>query len=148
MRTDFVDDWNYVRIIRRNQALWQPPGQCQMVLQFLFEGVGINGHGPLYRRSARRRWAKLYLKECAQSMEAFHNKDLSRPERCGTVLGRARGHEQPVFAFLYNFTRRHEALDMRTPAQALGVADKRWSLPEVILKARGTTATTSTLRWI
>jgi IS1 family transposase len=37
-----------------------------------------------------------------------------------------------VFAFLYNFTRRHESLGMLTPAQKLGVSDKRWTLAEVI----------------
>jgi IS1 family transposase len=37
-----------------------------------------------------------------------------------------------VHAFLYNLTRRHESLNMQTPAQALGITDKRWTAEMVV----------------
>ena len=37
-----------------------------------------------------------------------------------------------VFAFIYNLVRKHEALHGRTPAQVLGVADKRWAIGDVV----------------
>ncbi len=37
-----------------------------------------------------------------------------------------------VQCWMYNFTRKHETLDGRTPAQAMNLADHRWSLDEVI----------------
>lgn len=37
-----------------------------------------------------------------------------------------------VFVFLYNLCRKHESLDGKTPAQKLGVADRRWTTEDVV----------------
>jgi IS1 family transposase len=38
-----------------------------------------------------------------------------------------------VFAVLYNLTRRHESINRLTPAQALGITDRAWTLEDVVV---------------
>ena len=42
---------------------------------------------------------------------------------------------QAIFFARYNFARKHEALKGRTPAMATGLANKVWSIQEVIERA-------------
>ncbi len=42
------------------------------------------------------------------------------------------GHSDAMFFTYHNFCRKHETLKGKTPAQACGLADRRWSLDELV----------------
>ena len=59
------------------------------------------------------------------------NRRLTRKTIAHSRLWENHAAANSIHVFLYNVVRKHEALDGRTPAQAIGVTGKRWSLDEV-----------------
>jgi IS1 family transposase len=60
------------------------------------------------------------------------NKRCARKTLAHSKLWENHAAVASVHNFLYNLVRKHEALDGKTPAQKLGVADKRWTFETVV----------------
>lgn len=65
------------------------------------------------------------------------NKRLARKTLAYSKKWENHAAANSVFSFLYNMVRKHEALDGKTPAQKLGVADRKWLVRDVVAMTEG-----------